>query len=130
MLLETIEGLGEAPGRTSAGEIWNLLQGEKESVWRHLAADGPLCHCAPVNLVEAEPGEEGEHQIEWRHRSELENHLREIVDAQDRLMDGRYGLCAECGAGIDVRRLLADPAASLCFNCQKMAEAESIRCTL
>jgi RNA polymerase-binding transcription factor DksA len=125
MLLETVEGLGDSPLKANAGEIWGLLQGEKEILCRHLADDGPL-QGSPVNVVERESGEEGEEQIEWRHRAELENHLREIVDAQDRLMDGRYGRCGDCGAQIDPKRLFAEPTAKLCVACQTMAEAERI----
>lgn len=130
ILLETVEALGDSALRANAGEIWGLLQGEKEIVCRHLADDGPLCHCSPVALVESEPSEEGERQVEWRHRADMENHLREIIDAQDRIIDGRYGRCADCGAEIDARRLLVEPTASLCVDCQAMAEAEAVRCTL
>jgi|SRR5437867_5262253 len=130
MLLESVEGLGESPLKANAGEIWGLLEGEKEILCKHLADHGPLCQCSPVNMIESEPGEEGDRQIEWVHRSGLENHLREIIDAQDRLMDGKYGLCAECGAEIETRRLLVEPTATLCLGCQSMAEAEEVRCTL
>ena len=83
----------------------------------------------PVSLLESEPGEESERQIGWQHRAELENHLREIVDAQDHLLDGRFGRCADCGMKIDPRRLLAEPAATLCVACQSVAEVEEMCCT-
>jgi len=53
--------------------------------------------------------------------SELGRDLDELVaveDALQRLADGRYGLCADCGEAIDVRRLLAYPAAVRCVTCQ------------
>src|SRR5215468_4616704 len=81
MLLETAEGLGEPIVKGAGGEIWNMLQSEKENVCKHLADDGLLCNCAPVMLVESEPSEGGDCQIEWRHRSDMKNHLREIIDA-------------------------------------------------
>lgn len=43
--------------------------------------------------------------------TQLEARLREIVDAQDRLLDGTYGKCVECGEQIAAGRLMADPAA-------------------
>jgi DnaK suppressor protein len=63
-------------------------------------------------------------QSDWRHRDELEHQLREIIDAQDRLMDGSYGRCSECGSEIGVKRLVANPAASLCVSCQASAEPQ------
>ncbi|PYS24999.1 MAG: hypothetical protein DMF72_03185 [Acidobacteria bacterium] len=48
-------------------------------------------------------------------------------DAQDRLLDGAYGICQECGSQIGGKRLLADPAALLCLVCQQMTEQESAR---
>ena len=62
--------------------------------------------------------------IDWRHRDELEHQLRDIIDAQDRLMGGSYGQCAECGNEIGIKRLVADPAARLCVSCQASAEPE------
>ncbi len=130
MLLETAEGLGGSSLNGNAGKFWNLLQSEKETVCKQLARGGPLFQRAPINVVETEPGEESERQIEWRHRVGLEKHLREVVEAQDRLMDGRFGRCANCGADIGSGRLLVEPTASLCVECQSMAEAEELCCTL
>jgi RNA polymerase-binding transcription factor DksA len=61
------------------------------------------------------------------HRETLESRLRVLNDAQDRLMDGGYGRCADCGSRINFRRLEADPAASLCIDCQQAAEGEVVR---
>ena len=48
--------------------------------------------------------------------------LREIALARKRMADGNYGRCADCGADIDPRRLLAQPTASRCTLCQAEAE--------
>jgi RNA polymerase-binding protein DksA len=129
-LLQTVEGLGDAPSVRTGYEIWEWLQGEKEEVAQELLSEGPLCQTAVSGAQEAEASEESGREIEWRHRGQLEARLREINDAQDRLMDGAYGRCSDCGAEIDSRRLAADPAASLCITCQKSAEAEAVFCTL
>jgi DnaK suppressor protein len=129
-LLQTVEGLGDAPSVRTGYEIWEWLQGEKEEVAQELLSEGPLCQTAASGAQEAEASEESGREIEWRHRGQLEARLREINDAQDRLMDGAYGRCSDCGAEIDSRRLAADPAASLCITCQKSAEAEAVFCTL
>ncbi len=48
--------------------------------------------------------------------------LEQIVAAQQRLADGSYGLCEDCGEPIDARRLLVLPAASRCAQCQGLHE--------
>lgn len=48
--------------------------------------------------------------------------LREIEAALRRLDEGRYGLCAACGAAIDPRRLQAEPFAVRCAACQTALE--------
>ena len=124
ILLQTIEGLGEAPPVRSGCEIWEWLQGEKEEVAHELLAGGPLCQPALSGVQEADAAEENWREIEWRRRGHLEARLREINDAQDRLMDGAYGCCTDCGGEIGSQRLAADPATSLCINCQRSAEGE------
>jgi RNA polymerase-binding transcription factor DksA len=67
--------------------------------------------------------DESARDVAWHHREILEARVRQLNDAQDRLMDGGYGRCAECGDEIDERRLTADPATTLCLECQRTAEA-------
>jgi RNA polymerase-binding transcription factor DksA len=126
ILLQSVEGLGDAPLVRTGCEIWEWLQGEKEEVAQELLSEGPLCQTAVSGVQEAEASEENWREIEWRHRGQLEARLREINDAQDRLMDGAYGGCTDCGAEIGSKRLAADPAASLCITCQKSTEAEAV----
>jgi RNA polymerase-binding transcription factor DksA len=97
MLLQTVEGLGDAPMVRTGGEIWEWLQGEKEEFAQELLSEGPLCQTGVAGVQEAKPSEESWRKIESRHRGQLEARLREINDAQDRLMDGAYGRCIECG---------------------------------
>jgi RNA polymerase-binding transcription factor len=125
VLLQSAEALGDSPFVGSAGEMWELLQAEKEEVEHDILFDGPLVREAAGGPQESEPAIEVEVEIEWRHRENLEERLRALNDAQDRLIDGGYGLCLECGKQIDTRRLVADPAASLCLSCQALSEKES-----
>lgn len=108
----------------SGGEIWNWLQNLKEEVSRDLLREGPLCQSEILGLREGEESRANAWDIEWLHRAQLEARLRDINDAQDRLLDGIYGKCVECGEHITVGRLMADPAVSLCLNCQKLVESE------
>jgi len=126
VLLESLEGLGELPFPPLTGEWWHLLQAEKEDIAREIISDGPLRHdTASVN--EAEPWDDLSEEMQRGHRAQLEERLRALNDAQDRLIDGGYGLCDDCREPINERRLRADPAASFCIACQQLREREPVR---
>ncbi|MDR6427415.1 TraR/DksA family transcriptional regulator [Variovorax beijingensis] len=48
--------------------------------------------------------------------------LSEIEQAQQRMSEGRYGICTDCGEDIPRERLLAQPMAIRCAACQAAAE--------
>ena len=48
--------------------------------------------------------------------------LAALDAALQRLNEGRYGLCAECGTDIPLARLQAEPQAALCIGCQSAQE--------
>jgi DnaK suppressor protein len=123
-LLESIEGLEEWPALAPSGALWELLQGEKEQVCCEISGAGTLVHGNGHAANEREPSDEYIEEIDWRHRDQLEHRLRDVIDAQDRLSEGSYGLCAECGSEIEPNRLIADPAASFCLSCQQSPEPE------
>jgi DnaK suppressor protein len=50
--------------------------------------------------------------------------LRDIEGALDRLENGTYGRCADCGAEIPAARLRAMPSADRCRECQELANAD------
>jgi RNA polymerase-binding transcription factor DksA len=122
MLLESVEGLGHSPFVTDPGEVWEALQAEREDVNRQLLAIGRMSGGKWIGLLESEASEEYARQMESEHRNHLETRFREITDAQDRLMDGTFGRCVDCGEEIARQRLLADLAASLCAACQRRIE--------
>ncbi|MEK7623573.1 MAG: TraR/DksA C4-type zinc finger protein, partial [Patescibacteria group bacterium] len=49
----------------------------------------------------------------------LENTLRDINKALERLNKGTYGICKYCDHPIDEKRLLARPTSSACVSCKK-----------
>ncbi|MGB9680877.1 MAG: CoA-binding protein [Minisyncoccia bacterium] len=49
----------------------------------------------------------------------LEDALRNVKAALLRIKNNKYGLCQLCGEKIDKARLMAYPAATLCWSCQK-----------
>lgn len=50
------------------------------------------------------------------------NRLQQINSALDRIKQGRYGFCLECGAEISQPRLEALPYAPLCIDCASASE--------
>lgn len=48
--------------------------------------------------------------------------LQAIEQALQRVADGRYGLCLQCGVAIPTARLHAQPTAERCVSCQAAAE--------
>lgn len=55
-------------------------------------------------------------QAEARRRT---SDLARIEIALNRMAEGEYGWCAECGEPIAFRRLEIDPAAALCIGCAR-----------
>jgi DnaK suppressor protein len=45
-----------------------------------------------------------------------------IKNALDRLENGAFGICEECGEDISDKRLKARPVTTLCINCKKKQE--------
>lgn len=48
--------------------------------------------------------------------------LREVEDALDRLEEGTYGICEDCGASIALERLKVLPFTTCCVRCQERRE--------
>jgi RNA polymerase-binding transcription factor DksA len=48
--------------------------------------------------------------------------VRDIAAAEQRLAAGRYGVCIDCGAAIEYKRLEAYPTAKRCLTCQQHRE--------
>ena len=48
--------------------------------------------------------------------------LRSLDAAHERIADGSYGTCIECGGDIGFERLRANPAAERCIRCQTQYE--------
>lgn len=57
-----------------------------------------------------------------------ERHSTALADtsaALEKVADGRYGVCEDCGEAIGYARLLAYPSARRCLACQRSDEARS-----
>jgi RNA polymerase-binding transcription factor DksA len=60
-------------------------------------------------------------------RSRLHERAGRLIDALDRLRDGSYGACEECGRRIPAARLAAVPEVTTCLPCQSRREAVASR---
>ena len=49
--------------------------------------------------------------------------IKKIEEALQRLEDGTFGICEECGEEIPLKRLMARPVTTLCIECKKEQEA-------
>jgi DnaK suppressor protein len=50
--------------------------------------------------------------------------IGKIRDALERLQEGTFGICEECGEEIPLKRLMARPVTTLCIECKEEQEAE------
>ena len=89
----------------SAGSIWYELHAEREEI------------CAAL-IREPWPSPEFRSFVgDTRDATKLEQRLRLINDALDRLMAGSYGSCIKCGRAIEDAKLDSDPAIAFCNQC-------------
>lgn len=78
-----------------------------------------------ISLLDAAMVEVSEQhrEVAW-HR--VANRSLALAEAMDRIREGTYGLCADCGCRIPERRLRALPTATLCVRCQEARESTGI----
>lgn len=96
------------PGRSM---VANRLLFERQEIWDTLIELRSMSR-----VQELAVSEEALKAANWR-RELLEDRLRKIDDALDRLMTGSYGSCATCSRWIQDSKLEIDPAAAYCIDC-------------
>ena len=94
--------------------------------------DSTLEELTDSNEVFADPADrataESDRSFTLRIRDRERRLIRKIQAALQRIDDGSYGICEECGEGIGVPRLKARPVTKLCINCKsKQEEDEHLR---
>jgi DnaK suppressor protein len=65
---------------------------------------------------------ESDRNFELRIRDRERKLISKIKDALDRIEEGTYGICEECGENISDERLKARPVTTLCIDCKKKQE--------
>jgi len=94
--------------------------------------DSTLEELTDSNEVFADPADrataESDRSFTLRIRDRERRLIRKIQAALQRIDDGSYGICEECGEDIGVPRLKARPVTKLCINCKsKQEEDEHLR---
>lgn len=94
--------------------------------------DSTIEELTDSNEIFADPADrataESDRAFTLRIRDRERRLIRKIQAALQRIEDGSYGLCEECGEEIGVARLKARPVTRLCINCKsKQEEDEQLR---
>jgi DnaK suppressor protein len=50
--------------------------------------------------------------------------LKKVEQAKQRILEGTFGVCEDCGAEISQTRLMARPTATMCISCQEEKERD------
>ncbi len=82
-----------------------------------------------IDLLNEEPGDSGDESLANAladfNVARFDRHiqgLRDIEAALQRVKDGEYGVCIDCGDDVGYTRLLAYPTAKRCIVCQEQRE--------
>lgn len=86
--------------------------------------DGPL---APVSMEGDEVdivSVEKENQMDFRLKARTAVYLKKVRKSLQKIEDGTFGECEDCGTEISHNRLMARPTADLCIHCKEVEEKE------
>jgi DnaK suppressor protein len=67
---------------------------------------------------------EKENQMDFRLKSRTSVFMKKVRKSLQKIEDGSFGECEECGSDISRKRLLARPTADLCIACKEDQERE------
>ena len=98
-------------------DIANALQARLSELKRRVAELDRELH-TPLSADSEEQAIDLENQeaLEAIEKTEVQE-IHRIEHALKRISEGTYGICAQCGADIDPKRLAVLPTASSCISC-------------
>lgn len=103
-----------------------LLTGMLEEAQKN--GDTTLEELTGNNEVFADPADrataESDRAFTLRLRDRERRLIRKIQAALQRIEDGTFGVCEECGEDISIPRLKARPVTRLCINCKARQETD------
>ena len=67
---------------------------------------------------------EKENQLDFRLKTRTAVYLKKVRKSLQKIEDGTFGECEDCGVEISFNRLLARPTADMCISCKEVAEKE------
>lgn len=67
---------------------------------------------------------ESDRSFELRIRERERKLLSKIEEAIERIGDGEFGICEDCGEEIGLKRLEARPVTTLCIDCKTLQETK------
>ena len=87
-----------------------------------------------IDLLNREPGDSGDesmaNELADINVATLDHHIRDIRDIEaafERIREGTFGACIDCGDDIAFNRLQAYPTAKRCLVCQEKREREFVQ---
>lgn len=92
-----------------------------------LAEEETLAALSPISLEGDEVdivSTEKENQMDFRLKARNAVYLKKVRKSLQKIEDGTFGECEECGADIAHNRLMARPTADLCIHCKEVEEKE------
>jgi RNA polymerase-binding protein DksA len=110
-------------------ELKDLIEQRRAALGREIDNGVARARSESFNAVAGEAPDAGDEALASlvvdTENAETRRDVRELqaLDlALERLADGSYGVCEECGDEIPVERLRAHPAATRCVRCQSVFE--------
>ena len=88
---------------------------------------GALGDNSPFSDPTEEVQVQGEREVSFATRSLLVERANRLAEALERLREGEYGTCEECGEAIAPARLKAMPEVTTCVRCQDRLERTARR---
>jgi RNA polymerase-binding transcription factor len=85
---------------------------------KHEAREGAAKHADPADQAASEY----ERQSLVHQAAAARQMLKNLTQALERMRQGTFGECAECGGDIELKRLEAIPWARYCVRCQEARE--------
>lgn len=105
-----------------------LFESQKKSILfndRVLRDDFSVCEDDRYDEVD-QATTDVEQSMRMRLRNRELLYIKKINEALQRIEEGDFGECEECGEDIEVRRLEARPTATLCVSCKEEQERKEI----
>jgi DnaK suppressor protein len=119
----TKEDIGDMQDTLELGEIRQQLEQQEMDLLEHIDEEKARQQGNTINPDRSDLAQ----SYDMRQRrsamlTRLENQLEQVRAALNRLDEGTYGNCENCGEPILPARLRAMPQATLCIDCQEKME--------